>query len=224
MAASDAKKTATSGSCNNVIYNGKNQTLASGGKNVTYVNNKALDAGTYQVTAVSNEGYAFADGTTSNTLTCSVDKKEVPVTFSNTKIEYTGSEVSPIATAYGINGENIELVTTKASSIGNYMTIASMKGINNNYTLKNTVADYEIVEDEIEETEKKIKTTYTINYYLMNQDGKNYTLFESKTSDAKVGEKVKGELKEYKNYITPKEIEIEIIEGENTINYYYNRK
>ena len=87
----------------------------------------------------------------------------------------------------------------------------------------NTVVDYKIVENEKEDKEE-IKTTYTVNYYLMNQDMKNYSLERSITHDANVKDKVIGQLIDFEGYIRPREMEITITEGENVINYYYDRK
>ncbi len=216
-------KTASLGSCNNLIYNGEEQTLVSGGKNVTYSNNKGTDAGTYTVMATTKNGYFFNDGSTTKTLSCTIEKKTLEVNYSSTSVKYTGGLVAPKATAIGVNGEKIELETTKNKEVGNYTTVATMKDVNPNYTLRNTVIDYEITKDNVKEEASDIKTKVVINYYLMNKDGVNYTLVNSKEIDSKEGDSITGELNKYDGYITPKEITIKVVKGINIINYYYER-
>ncbi len=216
-------KTAILGSCNNLVYNGEEQTLVSGGRNVTYSNNKGTDAGTYTVTATTKNGYFFNDGSTSKTLSCTIEKKAVTVNYSGTSIKYTGGLVAPKATAIGVNGEEIELETTKASEVGSYTTVATMKDVNPNYTLRNTVIDYKITKDDVKEKDDDIKTKVVINYYLMNKDGINYTLVNSKEIDSKIGDSITGEVLKYKGYESPKEITIKVVKGTNIINYYYER-
>ena len=98
-----------------------------------------------------------------------------------------------------------------------------MKSINPNYTLRNTVVDYKITKDDIKEEDSDIKTTYKVNYYLMNKDKINYTLVKSNSYNVKEGDAVTGEVLEFSGYKSPKNITIEIIKGENIINYYYER-
>ncbi len=215
-------KTASIGRCNNLVYNGEEQTLVSGGKNVTYSNNTGKDAGSYTVNAKTKNGYFFSDGSTSKTLTCTIEKKAVTVNYSSNQVKYTGGLVSPIATATGVKGENIELETTKESSIGDYTMITTMKNVNPNYTLRNTVYDYKIFDGDVKEN-NNIKTTYKVNYYLMNKDLVNYTLVKSNSYDAKVGEIITPKVLDFSGYKSPKNITIEIIKGENIINYYYER-
>ncbi len=69
------KKSATTGSCrSNLKYNGSNQTLASGGANVTYSNNSQKGPGTFTVGVTAKSNYAFSDGTTSKSLRCTISQ------------------------------------------------------------------------------------------------------------------------------------------------------
>ncbi len=221
---SNAKNISTIGACNNLVYNGDSQTLVSGGNNVSYSNNTKVDAGSYEIIAKANTGYKFADGSISKTLECNIDKKIIPVSFNTNTLKYNGEAQSPIAKAVGVNGETIELETTKESEIGNYTTVATMKNVNPNYTLSNTVMDYKITDD-IEGSDNTIddKTKLKINYYLMNQDMINYSLVKSKEIEVKEGENITGELINYEGYSTPKGITIKIVKGLNVIDYYYDR-
>lgn len=64
--------TANKASCNSLTYNGSAQTLASGATNATYSNNSRTAAGSQTVTVTANENYAFSDGATKQTLSCSI--------------------------------------------------------------------------------------------------------------------------------------------------------
>ncbi len=196
-------KTATIGSCNNLVFNDAKQTLASGGENVQYVTNEATEAGSYLVTVNAQDGYNFSDLSTTKTLNCTIEKKEL--TVNNTNLQ--------TATIAGINGETIKLNTSKK----NNFSIATMKDVNPNYSLKNTVLDSK-------SDNTSTKTTYQVNYYLMNDDKVNYRLVNSNTYETEEGIEVTGLVKEYEGYISPKEITIKIINGENIINYYYKLK
>ena len=52
-------------------YTGAEQTLASGGRHVTYFNNTGRAAGDYEVVAQADDMYAFDDGETVKILNCS---------------------------------------------------------------------------------------------------------------------------------------------------------
>ena len=76
-------KTATTGSCASLTYNGSSQTLASGGKYVSYTNNTQTDADDYEVTVNADSNHTFNDGSTSQTLTCSIAKVKPTITLSS---------------------------------------------------------------------------------------------------------------------------------------------
>ncbi len=200
--ANGTAKIATVGSCNNLVYNGETQNLASGGSNIKYEDNQVTNAGDYYVTAKANNGYVFSDGSDTQILNCSVDKKNVTVNYSSNNQ----------ATAIGVNGEKIELETNK----NNNFAVSTMKYVNQNYSLKNTVSDSNSSTQE--------KTTYKVNYYLMNQDKVNYSLANSTITEISEGVEVTGLVKEYEGYLSPKEITIKTVNGENVINYYYKLK
>lgn len=73
-------KSATTGSCNALTYNGASQTLASGAANASYSNNAGTNATSYTVTVTAGANYAFSDGSTSKTLGCSIGKRPITIT------------------------------------------------------------------------------------------------------------------------------------------------
>ena len=74
-------KTATPGSCKSLTYNGSSQELATGATNASYSNNTGENAGAYTVTVTAGSNYAFSDGTTKTTKTCTIANKEVKYSF-----------------------------------------------------------------------------------------------------------------------------------------------
>ena len=293
-----ASKVASIGTCNDLIYNSKEQELVSGGSNVTYENNLGIDAKSYKVIAKANSGYKFSDGTTTQELNCEIKKRDVDVNRSNTTLVYNNSNQSPTATISLVNGSKLNLKTTTSKEIGNHTSIASINdnNISKNYTINNIVEDYEITKQEFIEisgnhienetlkvnTNKDInsykwyyfdnqsdclnnknkkeikdaiynnfildsnskgkyigveadnkliskcevirsKVTYKVNYYLMNKDKVNYTLVKSNTYDGVEGDIVTGKLLEFNDYKTPSQITINLENGKNIINYYYER-
>ena len=74
--------TATTGSCaSGLIYNGQNQTLASGASHATYEDNSKINADTYTVTVNADNNYAFSNGDTTKTLSCTISPFEIDFTF-----------------------------------------------------------------------------------------------------------------------------------------------
>ncbi len=106
---------ATTGSCASRTYNGSSQTLASGGTGVTYSNNSRTNAGTQIVTVTANSGYQFSDGTTSKTLSCSIEKATPTVTLS--------------ATSGSVNASSTTTFTEKASVAGSFTNTSSNTSI-----------------------------------------------------------------------------------------------
>ncbi len=120
---------ANTGLCNSgLIYTGSAQTLISGGENVTYSNNTAINAGTYTVTATANEGYIFADGNTQTTLSCSIAKAIPTLTLSATSgtvvtgQTLTFTETSSIAGNFSHTSSTTSIATLSPSS---YSSIAA---------------------------------------------------------------------------------------------------
>ena len=143
------QSTATTGSCQSVTYNGGEQVIAKGGSNVTYGNNLKIDAGTYTVTINANSNYAFSDNSTSKTLSCTLSKKSVAVSWgSTTTFTYNGGAQGPTAGATsGVSGETLNITRTTATNAGSYTSTASISSVTggrankNNYTLtENTKA------------------------------------------------------------------------------------
>ena len=88
-------KTATTGSCVNLTYNGSSQTLASGGNHVSYTNNTRTNAGNQTVTVNADSNYTFSDGTTSKTLSCSIKKATPTITLNTSSGEVeAGKEIT----------------------------------------------------------------------------------------------------------------------------------
>ena len=103
-------KTATTGSCNSLTYNGGAQTLAAWGSYVSYSNNSQTDAWTYNVTVTSDGNHQFSDGAESKTLSCSIAKKSIGVTWWTVTWTYDGSEHWTTAeAATAVNGETMTL-------------------------------------------------------------------------------------------------------------------
>ena len=86
--------TATTGSCINPTYNGSGQTLASGASNASYSNNSGTNATSYTVTVTSGSNYAFSDGQTSKTLSCSIGKRATTCTSGSSSRAYNGSALT----------------------------------------------------------------------------------------------------------------------------------
>ena len=143
---------ATTGSCNNLTYNGRSQTLASGGTGVSYSNNTRTNAGSQTVTVTALSGYRFSDNTTSKTLNCSINKKSVAVTWgSTTTFTYNGKAQAPTATASsGVSGETLNITRTTRTNPGSYTSTASLSSVTggqaltSNYTLTGTTKAFKI--------------------------------------------------------------------------------
>ena len=313
--------TATTGSCQDVTYNGGEQVIAGGGSNVTYSNNLKTDAGTYTVTINANSNYAFSDNATSKTLSCTLSKKSVAVSWgSTTTFTYNWGEQGPTASASsGVSGETLNITRTTATNAGSYTSTASISSVTggrankNNYTLTGNTKAFTInkvtptitlsatsgsvnVGSTITFTEKAsidgsfsnvsgttsvatvspasyssvaantaktvtitgvsngsstitVKFTptdttnynsktatynvssqlsmvnYTVKHYKMNNDGVNYSLYETETKTGKVNSSVTPPVKTYHNFTSPSTITkiLKTNEKENIIEYYYTR-
>ena len=87
-------KTATTGSCINPTYNGSGQALASGASNASYSNNSRTESGSQTVTVTAGSNYAFSDGQTSKTLSCSIGKRATTCTSGSSSRGYNGSALT----------------------------------------------------------------------------------------------------------------------------------
>ena len=114
------QSTATTGSCQDVTYNGGEQVIAKGGLNVTYSDNLQTNAGTYTVTIKANSNYTFSDGsTTSKTLSCSISKKAVTITAKDQNLNGTNTitnNTSQITTSGLISGHSVTSITLTQST------------------------------------------------------------------------------------------------------------
>ena len=75
------------------IYDGYEKTIISSGNEVNYSIDTATNAGDYEITVTTNPNYAFEDGTTEKTITCSIRKRPITIYPKNQDIKY-GTEIS----------------------------------------------------------------------------------------------------------------------------------
>lgn len=68
------------------------------------------------------------------------------------------------------------------------------------------------------------ETKYTINHYLMNNDGVNYSLTASYTYDGQIGSVISPQTLSFTNYKTPEVIEYRLNKKDNIINYFYEKE
>jgi len=131
-------QTATSGSCRSLTYNGASQLLASGGDNVTYRNAYGTNAGSYTVTINTTNNYAFSDGTTTKSLTCSINKKTLTVTPNNNQSKTYGSSDPTLTYTYSgqISGETPRftgsLSRASGENVGTYLINRGTLALTNN--------------------------------------------------------------------------------------------
>lgn len=151
----------TNSMCNDLTYNTEEQTLTMDAPaGYTWSNNKQTNSGNYQVTATLNSGYAWSDNTrTSKTITCEI-KKVVrhKVDINNTWL-YRGTEIIP-----GVFWGDTKIMnltgTTRATNVGNYNMVVSLKD-KDNYVWKDGTTD-DISLD-------WVITTYSINSYSVDE-------------------------------------------------------
>ena len=124
-------KTATTGSCNSLTYNGSSQTLASGASSASYSDNAGVNATSYTVTVTADSNHAFSDGTTSKKLSCSIGKKAVTVTASSESKTYDGSALSSTTGCSITSGSLVS---------GNTLTCSNSGSITNKGNVANTLS------------------------------------------------------------------------------------
>ena len=153
-------KTATTGSCkSNLIYDGTSQSLVNSGAHVTYTNGTKVNAGTYTVTIDANDNYAFSDGTTSKSLSCSIGKRVIEVTATNESKIYDGTPLTPDSSVAGCSVTN----GTLASSSEDTIDCTSSGTITYAGSTAKTITDYTIV--------NKNGTNVKGNYTVTTVDG-----------------------------------------------------
>jgi len=144
---------ATVGDCNDLTYNGGEQTLLSNGNGVSYNNNKRVDAGSQIVVVNANSGYRFSDGTTSKTVSCNIAKKKVAVTWEDkSTFIYNGEDQAPsVSASSGIASEELVLSRTGGVNVGSYTSTARIEAVtggqsnSDNYTLTNNTKVFTII-------------------------------------------------------------------------------
>ena len=150
--------TATAVAVQEQVYNGKIQNGVTG-EHVTWTGTiEAIDVGVYTAIAIPDENYTFEDGTTNaKRITWRITAKEVAVIWEDkTSFVYNGKEQAPNASAEsGVDGEILNIVTTKGTNVGNYTSTAKLESVTGgsgkitNYTLTNTTKEFEITNAKI---------------------------------------------------------------------------
>ena len=107
--------------CNNLTYNGQEQTIINTGSNYTLINDKGVNAGVYTVTARLNKGCKWSNGSIDNkVLTCNITKKDVTITTLNQGLVY-GSGISSLSSNVSVSGllnsDRIASVNLEATSL-----------------------------------------------------------------------------------------------------------
>ena len=170
-------KTAATGSCNTgLVYNGNNQDLASGATNATYSDNTKKDAGTYTVTVTANSNYAFSDGNTSKTLSCSISAQTLgtpSVTITKTG-SVTWGAVSN-ASSYQVSLDGGDWATassggkTISTSVGTHT--ASVRAVGEgNYATGSSGSDSATISEKITVSWKKTEKTCNGSYKWVYED------------------------------------------------------
>ena len=167
-------KTATASAANKT-YNGATQTGVTGSQVTWNGTQSAIDAGTYTAKATPTSNYAWSDGTTgAKTITWTMNKKSVAVTWGSTTFTYNGKEQGPTASATsGVSGETINVTRTTATNAGTHTSTASISSVSggrknkNNYTLTGNTKQFTINKKAIQKT----ASNYSGNY-----DGSSHTI------------------------------------------------
>ncbi len=148
--------TATSHCNTGLVYNGSSRTLTKAAPaHVTFRNNTRTNAGSQTITATleSTTNYKWSDNTTAaKTFSCSISTKSLKVEWYDvSSFVYTGSAIGPSTKPLnGVNGEVINLQSSKQVPAGSYTSTASCSSVRNgqalcsNYSLTNTSFAYEI--------------------------------------------------------------------------------
>ena len=162
-----AQNSATVGSCKSLTYTGSEQTLVSGGKNVTYTNNSGTNAGSYTVTVKPATNYTWSDGTTTaKTLTCSIGKATPTLYLGGSNANYTYNYIT-----YNRSGNGFTVKSSVAGTIKTTTSNSSYVSITSNASIsaaKNTSYTVGIKGADVTST----KTTLTVK--LTPTDTTNY--------------------------------------------------
>ena len=170
--------TATTGSCKTgLVYSGSAQTLASGASNATYSNNSGTNANTYNVTVSTGNNYAFSDGSTSKTLSCTISPKVITITFyknnaaSQTNASGTESTANTVtrtcelsnSTTCTITSPTIKGSSNTSTVVGYAKTNNATESAWNHNTSKNNIT-FSNDGDKYYAITKNSPETFTINY------------------------------------------------------------
>ena len=124
--------------CNNLTYTGKEQVLTKTAPNsYTFKDNKVLNVGTYNVSAVLNKGYIWKDGTTTNQIIkCSI-KDSNPKSYEIVCEDNPNNSDVTTCTLYANTDEEItsvggDFVVSEENTIENIVIDDNWKGSANN--------------------------------------------------------------------------------------------
>ena len=118
---------AKEGSCKTLVYDGTTKTLASGGENITLINNEGKNANSYIVKVNANANYAFTDFSTSKELICSIGKKDLTVVANSNQSKTYGSSDPTLTYTYSgnVSGETPKftgaLQRVSGEAVGSYL-------------------------------------------------------------------------------------------------------
>lgn len=135
--------------CNNLIYNGGEQTLVNDpGEGYTFEYKTGTDAKDYKIGILLKENYRFTDGTTTpRSIVCKIQPKKIRITAKPQTIEYNGEIVKSLdmVTASGlISGETLTSINMVKKIVnGGSKIIPSNAIIKRNTT--NVTANYDII-------------------------------------------------------------------------------
>ena len=166
-----ASKTATTGSCKSgLVFNGNDQVLASGATNASYTNNSKKDAGTYTVTVTADSNYAFSDGNTSKTLSCSISAQTLgtpSVTITKTGAVTWGTVSNASSYQVSLDGggwapAKIGEITI-STSVGTHTAAVRAVG-EGNYATGSSGSDSAIISNKVVVSYKKEEQTCSGSY------------------------------------------------------------
>ena len=114
------ESTATTGECNDLVENGKNQKLASGARYASYFNNIAKNPGEYEVIVRADGTHTFEDGEKVKVLSCSIKKNEnVAVAGECNKLTYNGKSQVLVS-----GGSNVTYSNNNGRNAGGFVVTA----------------------------------------------------------------------------------------------------
>ena len=155
----ERQRSATTGTCNDVMYDETSKTLASGAVHAAYQNNTATEIGFYEVTVNAYSDYAFSDGSITATLDCILK----PTTFPTISFSKDGDE-------YGSGYKSGLKVTVKCEDIYGVSTF-----IVNDTVVNGTSKTVKLTK----KGDQTVKASCTSIYQNETTDSKKYKIYVS---------------------------------------------